>query len=94
MFKEALASVQVEESVRLIRANIAPVRRSVDRRPKKASSGMARRTRLLASAQIRSYEVELSALIDGLRLFGIYWLKRAKNGHRELRGESVFRRED
>jgi Arc/MetJ-type ribon-helix-helix transcriptional regulator len=44
MFKEALAGVQVEESVRLMRANIAPVRRSVDRRPKKASSGMARRT--------------------------------------------------
>jgi uncharacterized protein YcgI (DUF1989 family) len=44
MFKEALAGVQVEESVLLIRANIAPVRRSVDRRPKKASSGMARRT--------------------------------------------------
>jgi hypothetical protein len=44
MFKEALAGVQVEGSVRLIRANIAPVRRSVDRRPKKASSGMARRT--------------------------------------------------
>jgi hypothetical protein len=32
--------------------------------------------------------------IDCFRPIGIYWLKRAKNGQRKLRGESVFRRED